>query len=909
MQVGRFLLRRKLTRDDHPGKAVWLAYDEQMGREVVLKEVDGAGEPRALAKISHAHVITVYEYLSVDTDAWAVMEYAPGGSLAGQRIAPEPAARIGAQIAGALGYMHAKGLVHCDVKPGNIVVAADGVAKLTDFGSAYRVGATITRQDQISYTPAYAPPEVIKGNPVPASDVYSLGATLHALVVGAPPGSGPSPNLGPLGEVLAAMLRQKSVDRPTAAEACRLLQAAADGVGPTARTADEATIPPVALATDRPAQLPGDVFGFAGRGTELDRLDDLLAERATAVVISAISGTAGVGKTALALHWAHRVADRFPDGQLYVNLRGFDLSGQTVDPAAAVRGFLYGLGVSPDRIPANRDAQTALYRSLLASRRMLVVLDNARDTEQVRDLVPGGPGCLAVVTSRNDLVGLIAKEGARPLSLDVLTDADARQLLEHRIGRDRTAVEPGAVDEIITACANLPLALAIVAARAAIRPALPLSVLLSELDVLTGDSPDTDVRTVFSWSYDQLSTGAARLFRLLGVHRGPDISAPAAASLAGIPREDVRPLLVELTRAHLVAEHEPGRYAWHDLLRTYAAELVRTDEEREEATRRLLDHYVTMAFAVKDLLYPHDDPDARAVRPGAAPESLIDYQDAMDWCTTEHSVLLAAVDFATETGFDDHVCKLGKWLQPYFDLQAHWHDLAAVQRAALSAAQRLGDRAARARAHQDLAGAYYRLGRFDDAIEHVRQALDLFTELGNRSGAAHVHIWAGEVLSHRDDRQALDHAQQALDLYRITGNRAGEAIALGNMGWYRCKLGEYQQAIACSEPALELAREIGDRGEEGAAWENLGHAHHHLGNPEYALTCYHHALDLYRQIGDRYYETTALTALGDVLVATGDRDTARDSWQQALAILEELQHADAEVVRAKLRRSPPERPE
>jgi DNA-binding SARP family transcriptional activator len=321
-----------------------------------------------------------------------------------------------------------------------------------------------------------------------------------------------------------------------------------------------------------PAQLPPAVPGFAGRAAELASLDAVLAraerERgagSAAVVISAVSGTAGVGKTALAVQWAHRVAARFPDGQLYVNLRGFGPGGQPVEPAEAVRGFLAGMGVAQDQVPDGAPAQTALYRSLLAGKRVLVVLDNARDAGQVRPLLPGSPGCLAIVTSRSDLAGLVAAEGAYPVSLDLLPPAEAGELLAHRLGEARVASEPAAVSEIIERCARLPLALAIAAARAASRPGFPLAAIAAglrrataTLDPFGGTDPATDVRAVFSWSCRLLSADAARLFALLGLHPGPDISVPAAASLAAVPPGRAEALLAELAGRR---PHQAGRCA------------------------------------------------------------------------------------------------------------------------------------------------------------------------------------------------------------------------------------------------------------------------------------------------------------------------------------------------------------
>jgi len=358
-----------------------------------------------------------------------------------------------------------------------------------------------------------------------------------------------------------------------------------------------------------PRQMPGAVRHFTGRVDELKVLSVLLekAGPGRTVVISAINGTAGIGKTALAVYWAHQVAQQFPDGQLYVNLRGFDPSGSPVKPAAAIRDFLDAFAVPVDRIPGSLEAQAALYRSLLAERRVLVVLDNARDVDQVRSLLPGSPTCLVVVTSRSQLSGLTATEGAHPLALDLLTVAVARELLACHVGAERVAGEAEAVDELISLCARLPLALVIMGARASEHPGFPLKALVAQfrdaegwrLDALDGHDLATNVRAVFSWSYRYLSAWTARMFRLLGVHPGPDISLPAAASMAAIPLEQARQLLSELIDAGMVTEHIPGRFAFHDLLRAYATDRAHTEDgdgKRLAAVHRLLDHYLHTAY-------------------------------------------------------------------------------------------------------------------------------------------------------------------------------------------------------------------------------------------------------------------------------------------------------------------------
>jgi len=667
-----------------------------------------------------------------------------------------------------------------------------------------------------------------------------------------------------------------------------------------------------------PAQLPADVYGFAGRAEHLVRLDAVLAgvaaEAPTAVVISAVSGTAGVGKTALAVHWAHRVAHRFPDGQLYVNLRGFDPGGQVVAPAEAVRGFLDAFEVPPERIPASLDAQAGLYRSLLAGRRVLVVLDNARDAEQARPLLPGTPTALVLVTSRNQLTPLVAADGAHPLTLDLLTHQEAMDLLARRLGGGRVAAEPQAAEEIIASCARLPLALAIAAARAATHPDFPLTTLAAELanaggrlDALSAGDPATEVRAVFSWSYTALTPAAARLFRLLGLHPGPDTSAAAAASLAGHSPSAVRPLLTELTRASLLAEHTPGRYAFHDLLRAYANDLTYTldpGDQRRAVVGRMLDHYLHTAHTADRLLNPARDPITVALappEPGVTPERPAGHRQAMAWLTAEHPGLLATVRQAADTGFDTHTWQLAWTLDTFLNRQGHWHDLTATWQAALAAAGRLGDPTAQADAHRRLARAHTLLGRYQDSHSHLRHALDLYTQTGDHAGQAHTNGNLG-VLWERQGRpdQALAHAQQALTQFRNASDPRGQALALNAVGWSHALLGDYQQALTHCQQALTQFQELGDHDGVADTSDSLGYAHHHLGHHRQAVECYQHALDLYRHLADRYSEATVLIHLGDTHHAASDTDAARAAWRHALDILTDLDHPDAEDVRGKL---------
>jgi len=698
--------------------------------------------------------------------------------------------------------------------------------------------------------------------------------------------------------------------------------------------AEPALAPPAARAAPWvPRELPADVPAFTGRAAELAELERLLAppepgaaeagdpagsgtanSRAPTAVISAVSGTAGVGKTALAVHWAHRAAGRFPDGQLYVNLRGYDLA-RPVTAADALDGFLRALGLSGPDIPPGPDERAARYRSLLAGQRMLIVLDNAGDIEQVRPLLPGSASCAVLVTSRDALAGLVARDGAARLDLDLLPLAEAVALLTELIGAPAEA-DPEATAELARRCARLPLALRVAAELAAARPAVPLTDLVADLagrqerlDLLdaAGD-PRTAVRVVFSWSYRQLSAEAARMFRLAGLHPGPDISVPAAASLAAIAEADASRLLRGLARAHLIAEHLPGRYALHDLLHAYAAEQARArdnQEDRQAAIGRVLDHYLHTAHAAARLLVPPKEPVVLAPpRRGAAPEQPADHRQALSWFVAEYQVLLAAVAFAAGSGFDTHAWQIPWAMTPFLQARGHWQEWAATQRTALAAATRLGDTAAQAVCSRLLGAACTGLGDHDQARGHYASSLTLYQRLGNRLGEAKVRHSLG-FAAQRQGRyaDALAHVEQALRLYQAIGDKASEAEALNNIGWYHGHLGDYLQARAACRRALTLSEEAGDRWLEGYAWDSLGYAEHHLGNLTEAVACYQRALSRYRELGDRFHEASTLTHLGDTRHAAGDLSQARQAWQQALATLQDLQYPDADEVRARLART------
>ncbi|HEU5333534.1 MAG TPA: BTAD domain-containing putative transcriptional regulator [Actinocrinis sp.] len=667
-----------------------------------------------------------------------------------------------------------------------------------------------------------------------------------------------------------------------------------------------------------PRQLPTSAGHFAGRSAELAELTALLdriGRSGGTAVISAIDGTAGIGKTALALHWGHRNLGSFPDGQLHVNLRGFGPEARPVTPAEAVRGFLDALAVPADRIPLGLDAQAALYRSLLADRRMLVVLDNASDADQIRPLLPAGPTCLALVTSRNPLTGLITSEGAWPVTLNLPTADEAREMLAARLGARRVAAEDKSVSALIELCARLPLALSIAAARAAVDPELTLADLVAQLEDARGrlDALDvgdvaTDPRAVFSWSYRRLSAPAARLFRLLGLHSGPDISAAAAASLAALPAPAADGLLGELVGARLLDEHAPGRYTFHDLLRAYAAERARADDDAQEqrsALRRVLDHYLRSAHVAAEHVSPIRVPlTLPEAAPGITVESFADAPAAHAWLEAEHRALMAVLGLADAEHFDEHACVLPSILSNYFNQRGYLNDCLTIQQYTLAAARRLEDLSWQARAHRFIGLTHTRLDAYDDAYAELRNALDLYERIDDADGEASTRFTIGALLHRRGEyRASLDHVRRSLTLFEAADNRPKQAEALNAIGWLYSQVEEYEQALVHCRRALYLQRELGDRFGEAHTGDSIGFIYHHLGRHAQALACYQEALSLYRTIGDGLSQATTLNHIGDVHLDTGQPHAAERAWRQALEILDELGHPDAQGVRTKLQRA------
>jgi len=581
--------------------------------------------------------------------------------------------------------------------------------------------------------------------------------------------------------------------------------------------------PPVLAATGLvvPRQLPAAPRGFTGRAGELGALSGLLereSREASGVVIAALTGMAGIGKTALAVHWAHQVADQFPDGQLFVNLRGSSLSGAPVTPTEAVCSFLTALGAPPARIPADTDGQAALYRTLLVDLRMLIVLDNAQDAEQVRPLLPGSPGCLVLVTSRNRLTGLAAAEGAHLITLGALTKSESRDLLSTNLGTGQAGAEPAAVSELIALCGRLPLALCDVAAHAAARPGLPLSALVTEmqdtqgrLDVLDTGESATSVRVVFSWSRAKLGDQASRMFRLLGIHPGPDITVSTAASLAAMPRGQACLALTELCDEHLLTEYAPGRYGFHDLLRAYAAEWARSsnsDAERRAAVRRVLDYYLQTASAAAALLCPYCTEVTRSrLQPGVVQEEISGPAQAAEWFENERQALLAMIDQAADEGHAPHAWELPWVAGWYFHDKVYRQRLVVAQESAFAVAVRQGDLAGQAMALQHLGWLRFLLGDIVSANDYLDEADELARHLDDGRLRGLTGLSRAYVLQSQNHlREAMIQVRRALRLCH-TADSGGEAHARHAIGWHSVQMRDCQDALTFTSQVLTLCCE------------------------------------------------------------------------------------------------------
>lgn len=660
----------------------------------------------------------------------------------------------------------------------------------------------------------------------------------------------------------------------------------------------------------RPRQLPPSVIGFSGRDRQLKTLDEQLGRAGSGAAIAVVTGAAGVGKTTLAVRWAHHAAGSFPDGQLYIDLRGFTPAGEPVAPLDAVQRFLNALDVPFDGA-LDLETHSALFRSATAGRQMIVLLDNARDANHVRPLLPGA-GSVVVVTSRDRLAGLVASHNARPVGLDLLDDHEALRLLHVRVDGD-PGEDSAALNEIIGVCAGLPLALAVAGARAATGASLreladELRESHNHLDVLDAGDASTSLRAVLSASYRAIDSSSARLFRLLALHPGPDVSLHAAASLAALPVRETKQVLNKLTALHLLFEPSTGRYGFHDLISTYATELlhhVDSHNEQNAATLRLLDHYLHSSAAADRMLNTAVGP--TPLEPpcsGVEIERPDGHHTAITWLRTEHQVLVALVRHAADTGHDVHAAKLAQTLGNYLDMQGHWQDWESVAETGAAAGARGGDLVAEARLTHSLSQARRLLGRLDGVDALLSHALELYTQAGDDVGRAQTHHAISHWLGGNERyTEALPAAERALADFEAAGHTDGQAWASNSVGWYHSILGDHRTAIAYCEQALDLMRDTDHRG-RGLTWNSLGHAHRGLGHLDQALACYRNALDMSSSSGNRLAISLNLAALGDTQLVVGDSADAHDSYRRALEILEELGHPKAALVRAKLASGP-----
>jgi DNA-binding SARP family transcriptional activator/Tfp pilus assembly protein PilF len=654
----------------------------------------------------------------------------------------------------------------------------------------------------------------------------------------------------------------------------------------------------------RPAQLPARVGHFTGRAREMAALDRLLDPDAD-TRIAVISGPGGIGKTALAVQWAHRVADRFPDGQLLVDLRGHE-PGKAMPPADALSHMLRSLGVPADRIPAEVTEQAALYRSLLHDKRILVVLDNARAADSVLPLVPAGAGNLLVVTSRNAMAALATHHAVLPVGLDVLGDDDALALLAKLLGAHTVADDRAAAVELVRLCGRMPLALRIAAAKLASQPRSTVRQLARELagdnrlDVLAVEGDTRSVRTVFASAYRALSEPAARLFRLLGLHPGPTFTTHTAAALADLAPGAAERAVTELVAAHLVAATGTGRYRFHDLIAVFAHQCATVDSppgERDEAISRLIDWYVVVADAANRLVDPGRD--RVKASPRHRPAELPfppDHHAALAFLDGERGNLLPVVRYAAERGYETAAWQLTYLLTGFYDSRGHWGERIEMCRWGVDAARRRADPATEGLMRSGLGVACIMTRRFSDALEHLNEALPLMRSSGDKRGEGHVYnnIAAAYSGLRRFD-EAVDAFRQALAIHTANGHRLGIALALNNTGHTFVRMGRPEFSSRDLRTALDISREIGNPRLEAAALHSLGEADLRRGDPDGALEHLGQALAVYRRIGDRRYQAETLNSLAVACLDRKDKVAALSHLAAALALTRDLadQHVEA----------------
>ncbi len=658
----------------------------------------------------------------------------------------------------------------------------------------------------------------------------------------------------------------------------------------------------------RPAQTTHDTIGFVGRDGEIAELCARLSgSEPRTVVISAIDGTGGIGKTALAVHVAHLMVDRFPDGQLFIDLQGFTPNSSPVPPEEALRRLLVGLGVDGKSMPNDLDGRAGMYRSVLADRRALVLLDNAYNAEQVRPLLPGVSSSAVLVTSRNRLSGLVVSGGAHRVTLDVLPEIEALGLLRSVIGH-RVDAEPRAARELVRLCCALPLALRVAAERVSIGPNRTLAALVEELaterlDVLEADET-TAVRATFSWSYRALAPEVARMFRLLGLHPGPTPSLGAAAALAGSSPREARRLLDTLCAGHLVDEVGLRRYDFHDLLRTYAHEKALDDEPApEKAVDRLLCWYLHSADAADRLLFP-----GRRRMPlpdlpeDVTPQAFDGADDARSWLQTEYVNLVAAIRHAASTGHTELAARLPLAMMNFFEFESHFDDGLAMYRLGLDAATPTGDKRAEAMLCNNLGILHSVRRSYDEGERWFQRALPAWREIADEHGEGQSLINLAGVYVGRgtgDASAAEQHLLRASDIFERLDNQLGRVFAMTHLTTVHQRMRRLDEALATGIEATEIARGLGADVILAATLGDLGRVHEELRDFPAALRCHEAALEIHVRGGNQLREARDRLCIAYVCRDLGDFERMRTEHTRAFAMLEELNPAEVESERAK----------
>ncbi|WP_051385910.1 AfsR/SARP family transcriptional regulator [Actinokineospora inagensis] len=651
------------------------------------------------------------------------------------------------------------------------------------------------------------------------------------------------------------------------------------------------------LADGEPAprcDLPRDTSSFTGRGQELDRLAESATRAGSTMVVSAIDGMAGVGKTALAVHAAHRLVQRFPDAQLFLDLHAHTPGQTPLAPTAALEGLLRALGVEQDRIPHDLDARASLWRATLSRRRVLVVLDNVASSRQIAPLLPSSPGCLTIVTSRHRLIDL----DSVVLVLDVLPFEDARDLFVKVVGDDRPLAEPRATAEVLDLCGHLPLAIRIAGSRLRHRASWSVDYLATRLrdqrhriDELNTD--DHSVATAFNLSYEQLPQEGKVLFRMLGHGPGVDVDAHAAAALVDGSPIDAERTLEGLVDAHLLQQHKPGRYQFHDLLRSYAASLsleVDSTDERRGAVERSLNYYLSTAAVAMDLVSPTEKVHRPPV-PERSTRVFATYADALSWLDGERRNLLAAAEHSAENGWYSHSSRLSGTLWRYFHISGYHHDALALHSNGATAARAAADPRALADTLASRGYSNWWLGRYPQARQDLDEAVRLAKQAGDLSVAGRALHALGLVHTRLGDgpraRAAL---AETRDIGVATNDRILEGYALRGLGDVYSRLGEQDDAVTAYEQAVAIARETGNGTIEGYSARALGEIHARRGEHDKGLAYCMRALELARSSGNRNVQTRALRTVGDIHRDAGRLDLALGSYADARRIAEETGH-------------------